>query len=58
MAKAKGVPPYVIFHDKTLATIATERPMDMVELLQISGVGEKKAGRYGDDIARIVQEAA
>ncbi|MHA7900879.1 MAG: DNA helicase RecQ [Henriciella sp.] len=58
IAKAKGVPPYVIFHDKTLATIATERPMDTVELLQISGVGEKKAGRYGDDIARIVQDAA
>ncbi|MEO0449423.1 MAG: DNA helicase RecQ [Pseudomonadota bacterium] len=58
IAKAKGVPPYVIFHDKTLATIATERPTDLVELLQISGVGEKKAGRYGDDIARIVQEAA
>ena len=58
IAKAKGVPPYVIFHDKTLATIAAERPLDQVELLQISGVGEKKAGRYGDDIARIVQEAA
>ncbi|MEP1143135.1 MAG: DNA helicase RecQ [Henriciella sp.] len=58
MAKTKGVPPYVIFHDKTLATIATERPADMVELLQISGVGEKKAGRYGDDIARIVKQAA
>ena len=58
MAKAKGVPPYVIFHDRTLASIATERPADMVELLQISGVGEKKAGRYGDDIARIVREAA
>ncbi|MEM6652408.1 MAG: HRDC domain-containing protein, partial [Pseudomonadota bacterium] len=57
-AKAKGVPPYVIFHDKTLATIATERPTDVVELLQISGVGEKKAGRYGEDIARIVQDAA
>ena len=58
LAKAKGVPPYVIFHDKTLAIIATERPADMVELLQISGVGEKKAGRYGEDIARIVREAA
>ncbi|MEM9178811.1 MAG: DNA helicase RecQ [Pseudomonadota bacterium] len=58
MAKAKGVPPYVIFHDKTLATIATERPADAAELLQISGVGEKKAGRYGEDIARIVREAA
>jgi len=58
IAKAKGVPPYVIFHDKTLATIATERPADATELLQISGVGEKKAGRYGEDIARIVREAA
>ena len=58
IAKAKGVPPYVIFHDKTLATIATERPVDPSALLQISGVGEKKAGRYGDDIARIVREAA
>ena len=58
IAKAKGVPPYVIFHDKTLATIATERPTDQGELLQISGVGEKKAGRYGEDIARIVKEAA
>ena len=48
----------MIFHDRTLATIATERPIDQVELLQISGVGEKKAGRYGDDIARIVREAA
>ena len=58
IAKAKGVPPYVIFHDKTLATIATARPTDMVELLQISGVGEKKAGRYGEDISRIVKHAA
>ena len=58
MARAKGVPPYVIFHDKTLATIATERPTDLAELLQISGVGEKKAGRYGEDIARIVLDAA
>jgi ATP-dependent DNA helicase RecQ len=58
VAKSKGVPPYVIFHDKTLATIATERPGDRGALLQITGVGEKKAGRYGEDIARIVQQAA
>ncbi|MEO0606647.1 MAG: DNA helicase RecQ [Pseudomonadota bacterium] len=58
MAKAKGVPPYVIFHDRTLAAIAMQRPTDLVELLQISGVGEKKAGSYGEDIARIVKDAA
>ena len=58
LAKTKGVPPYVIFQDKTLVAIATERPVDLAELRQISGVGEKKAGRYGEDIARIVREAA
>lgn len=58
LAKTKGVPPYVIFHDKTLAQIATERPADKDELRQIAGVGEKKVERYGDDIARIVKDAA
>jgi ATP-dependent DNA helicase RecQ len=58
VARDKGVPPYVIFHDKTLAAIATERPVDESELRLISGVGEKKVGRYGEDLARIVREAA
>ena len=57
-AKEKGVPPYVIFHDRTLAAIAQERPTSERTLLAISGVGEKKAGRYADDIARLVAEAA
>ncbi|MEM9939490.1 MAG: DNA helicase RecQ [Pseudomonadota bacterium] len=58
LAKSKGVPPYVIFHDKTLAEIASERPSDLSQLRQITGVGEKKVERYGEDIARIVKEAA
>jgi len=58
IAKAKGVPPYVIFHDKTLAAIAAARPAGPDELLGISGVGEKKAQRYAEDVARIVAEAA
>ncbi len=58
LAKQKGVPPYVIFHDKTLAEIATERPADKSALRLITGVGEKKVERYGEDIARIVAEAA
>ncbi len=58
LAKQKGVPPYVIFHDKTLAAIATERPADTGELRLISGIGEKKVERYGEDIARLVAEAA
>jgi ATP-dependent DNA helicase RecQ len=57
-AKTRGVPPYVIFHDRTLAEIAKERPGSPEALRQISGIGEKKAERYADDVARIIAEAA
>lgn len=57
-AKAQGVPPYVIFHDKTLAAIAAERPSGSNELKAISGVGEKKAARYAEAVAEIIAEAA
>ena len=52
------MPPYVIFHDRTLAEIARERPANPDALRQISGVGEKKAQRYAEDVARIIAEAA
>lgn len=58
LAKARGVPPYVIFHDRTLAEIAREKPSDASALREISGVGEKKAQAYAEDVARIVAEAA
>ncbi|WP_084420492.1 DNA helicase RecQ [Henriciella litoralis] len=58
VAKDKGVPPYVIFHDRTLAAIAVERPGTEDALRAISGVGEKKADRYAADIARLVADAA
>ena len=57
-AKTRGVPPYVIFHDRTLAEIARERPADADELRLISGVGEKKAQRYAEDVSRIIAAAA
>ena len=58
LAKARGVQPYVIFHDRTLAEIARERPSNAEALREISGVGEKKAQAYAGDVARIVSEAA
>ena len=58
LAKSRGVPPYVIFHDRTLAEIARERPSSAEALREISGVGEKKAQAYAGDVARIVAEAA
>ncbi len=47
LAKEAGVPPYVVFHDKTLAAMAALRPRDEEALLQISGVGEAKLERWG-----------
>lgn len=58
LAKSRGVPPYVIFHDRTLAEIAREKPLSAEALRGISGVGEKKAQAYAGDVARIVAEAA
>ncbi|MEU1310250.1 DNA helicase RecQ [Streptomyces cinnamoneus] len=49
-AKEQGVPAYVIFHDATLREIATARPSSLSELSGISGVGENKLAKYGEQI--------
>ena len=49
-AKDQGVPPYVVFHDKTLREIATLVPTTLDELSAISGVGENKLAKYGQQI--------
>jgi ATP-dependent DNA helicase RecQ len=47
MARAQGVPPYVIFHDSTLLAMAAARPGDLDALAGLQGVGEAKLKRYG-----------
>ncbi|WP_242882506.1 DNA helicase RecQ [Actinomadura litoris] len=49
-AKEQGVPAYVIFHDATLREIATALPSSLAELGRISGVGENKLAKYGDQV--------
>jgi ATP-dependent DNA helicase RecQ len=49
-AKEQGVPAYVIFHDATLRQIATDLPTTLAELGAISGVGENKLAKYGQQI--------
>ena len=48
IAREKGVPPYVIFHDKTLAEMVARRPTTPEALLAVTGIGEHKAAAYGD----------
>ena len=49
-AKRSKLPPYVIFHDKTLAEIARIRPETLGQLAAISGVGPAKLDRYGASV--------
>ncbi len=48
LALQQNVPPYVIFPDTTLHELATVCPTDLSSLLQIKGIGEVKAKRYGE----------
>jgi ATP-dependent DNA helicase RecQ len=47
IARARGVPPYVIFHDATLREMARLRPASMAALLAVKGVGARKADDLG-----------
>ncbi|OZM70435.1 DNA helicase RecQ [Amycolatopsis antarctica] len=49
-AKEQGVPAYVIFHDATLREIASGAPSTLAELGAVSGVGENKLAKYGQQI--------
>jgi ATP-dependent DNA helicase RecQ len=54
IAKEHGVPAYVVFHDATLAELARVRPRSEAELGQISGVGQRKLGRYGAALLELI----
>jgi ATP-dependent DNA helicase RecQ len=49
-AKEQGVPAYVVLHDSSLEEICRVRPKVLVELLQITGIGERKAAAFGQPI--------
>jgi len=55
-AADQGVPPYVIFHDKTLGEIALFRPATLADLNTIGGVGQAKLDHYGQAVLRVVRE--
>jgi ATP-dependent DNA helicase RecQ len=48
IARSRGVPPYVIFHDTTLRELARLRPTSIAELYGIRGIGARKAEDLGD----------
>jgi ATP-dependent DNA helicase RecQ len=56
LAALLRIPPYRIFSDNTLIEMAERRPMTREELLEISGVGEYKMKRYGNDFLEVIAE--
>ena len=58
LAEQQGVPPYVIFHDRTLAAMAVHRPQSADTFLQLGGVGERKLEKYGEIFMAEIRAAA
>ena len=54
LAEENNVPPYVIFHDATLKEMLDVRPMSRIDLLTITGVGESKLEKYGNDFIEVI----
>ena len=54
MARSEGVPPYIIFNDNTLKALATERPIFLFELEDITGIGEVKLKKYGEELIEVI----
>jgi ATP-dependent DNA helicase RecQ len=57
IARARGVPPYVIFHDTTLREMARIRPKTVEELHGIRGIGAKKAEDLGETFLAAIRES-
>ncbi|MGC4096935.1 MAG: ATP-dependent DNA helicase RecQ [Nitrospira sp.] len=54
LAEEEGVAPFIIFHDKTLKAIAGCKPVTQAALLEIPGIGDMKAERYGRRVLKVV----
>ncbi len=58
IAKANSLPPYVIFHDRTLIEMALRKPANLEDLSFIPGVGQSKVRKYGPAFVAAIRENA
>jgi ATP-dependent DNA helicase RecQ len=54
IARTQNLPPYVIFHDRTLIELAAARPASRREMASVPGVGEAKLDRYGPAFLAVI----
>lgn len=55
IAKKEKIPPYIVFSDKTLVDMCAKLPKTEKELLLVSGVGEVKIERYGEEFLEVLR---
>ncbi|MEZ5558408.1 MAG: DNA helicase RecQ [Pseudomonadales bacterium] len=56
LAEAQGVPPYVIFHDRTLREMCAQLPTDRAAFAALPGVGERKLEQYGPAFLQVIRD--
>lgn len=56
IATSKGVPPYIIFSDKTLKDMSVKLPNSKEEMLKVHGIGEVKFQRYGTEFLSLLAD--
>jgi ATP-dependent DNA helicase RecQ len=56
LAKEHGVPPYVIFHDRTLLEMAEQAPRHVNDLRTLYGVGDQKLAKYGEQFLEALNQ--
>ena len=58
IAREEKMPPYMVFNDKTLIDMCAKMPTTKSDMLNVSGVGENKYGKYGERFIAVIKEYA
>jgi len=56
LAEDQGVPPYVIFHDRSLQEMCITVPQSLAEFGEVNGVGERKLEKYGPTFLQVISD--
>src|SRR5581483_10052643 len=56
VAVRENVPAYVILHDTSVHDLCCKRPASLEELVHVTGIGERKAERYGAEILAALKD--
>lgn len=54
IAEENGIPPYIVFSDKTLKDLSMQKPKSKEEMLEVHGIGEVKFARYGEEFLALL----